>query len=92
MRESRPPPTELGSQSSFALHIANGVLTVWFYHRDLGLHEATWEEREKYEIDERVDVSGSGRLIKTGEDVWYLVDTLEDIHPHGEYQKVKGTE
>ena len=89
MGESRPPPTDLGSETKFALHIAETVLTVWIHHRNLGLHEATWERLEQYEIDEQVEVSGSGLLIKDGSDVWYLVDRLDDITLHGEFPKVE---
>ena len=89
MTSPEPPPTDLGSKTKFALHITEGLLTVFVHHRQLGIHEATWEELDQYEIDERVEISGSGLLIKEGEDVWYLVDRLEDVHLHGEYPKVE---
>jgi len=89
MTSPEPPPTDLGSQTKFALHITEGLLTVFVHHRQLGIHEATWEELDQYDIDERVEISGSGLLIKEGEDVWYLVDRLEDVHLHGEYPKVE---
>jgi len=89
MPESRPPPTTLGSETKFALHIAESTLTVWIHHRNLGLHEATWEQLEQYEIDEQVEVSGSGLLIKDGSEVWYLVDHLDDLTLHGEYPKIE---
>lgn len=88
MTDARPPPTRLGSESRFALHMADAVLTVWIHHRNLGLHDATWEQLGQYVIDERVDISGEGRLIKEGKDVWYLVDKLEDVHLRGSYPKV----
>lgn len=89
MVDPRPPPTTLGSETKFALHIAGETLTVFLHHRSLGLHEATWEQLEQYEIDERVELSGTGTMIKEGEEVWYLADTLEDIHLHGEYPTVE---
>lgn len=79
----------MGSETKFALHVTDTVLTVWIHHRNLGLHEATWEQLEQYEIGERVELSGSGLMIKEGEEVWYLVDKLEDIHLHGEYPKLE---
>lgn len=85
MADPRPPPTDLGSGTQFALHIADETLTVWVHHRQLGIHETRWEQLEQYEVDERVELTGSGLLIKDGEEVWYLVDTLEDVHLHGEY-------
>ena len=89
MPESRPPPTTLGSKTKFALHIGASTLTVWIHHRNLGLHEATWEQLEQYEIDDRVEVSGAGLMIKEGSEVWYLVDSLDDLTLHGEYPKVE---
>lgn len=88
MTDPRPPPTRLAGDSRFALHMAESVLTVWVHHRDLGLHEATWEQLGQYEVDERVDISGLGRLIKEDEHVWYVVDRLEDIELRGEYPKI----
>lgn len=85
MAESQPPPTDLGSGTQFALHLSNETLTVWIHHRQLGIHETTWERLEQYEIDERVELTGTGLLIKEGSDVWYLVDRLEDVNLHGEY-------
>lgn len=85
MVESRPPPTNLGSETNFALHAAGDVLTVWVHHRNLGQHGGTWEQLEQYETGERVEISGSGLMIKEADDVWYLVDALEDVHLHGEY-------
>lgn len=89
MTASRPPPTTLGSGTQFALHITDSVLTVWLHHRDLGVHEAHWEELEQYAIDDSVEVSGEGLLVKEAEDIWYLVDRLEDVHLHGEYPKIE---
>ena len=88
MPSARPPPTDLGSRSNYALHLGETLLTVWVHHRDLGLHGAQWEQRDQYKIPDGVEVSGAGRLIKEGEDVWYLLDEFEDIAVHGNVEKV----
>lgn len=89
MGDPRPPPTELGSESSFALHLSDGHLTVFVHHRQLGIHETTWERLDQYETDGRVEITGAGTLIKEDDAVWYLVDSLEDVYLHGEYPRVE---
>lgn len=86
MASARPPPTDLGSRSNFALHLGDDLLTVWVHRRDLGLHGAQWEQRDQYEIPDGIELTGAGRLIKDGDDVWYLLDEFEDIHVHGDVQ------
>lgn len=83
MSQARSPPTDLTPGSKFALHFGDDLMTVWAHHRQMGLHEATWECVDEYEIDGRVEVSGRGTVIRDGGDVWYLVDDFEDIHIHG---------
>lgn len=79
MVDGRPPPTKLGSGSRFALHLTDGLLTVWMYHRDLGQHGERWEKVDEYEVPDGVQLSGTGMLVKEGPDVWYLVDDLDDV-------------
>ncbi len=92
MGAARPPPTDLTSRSRYALQLGEELLTVWIHHRDLGHHGARWEQRDQYKIPDGVEVTGAGRLIRDGEDVWYLLDAFEDIQVRGEVEKVKAAD